>query len=99
MALTPLKGKGSITIETAVRSHLKPQPIGVPVAHVWLYCSVPFKSLGPRPDLDPDVVAALDDALDLDDPDNILEDDFVVKVTIKSGDQFIWVNLVLQICT
>lgn len=49
--------------------------------------------------MDPDVVAALDDALDLDDPDNILEDDFVVKVTIKSGDQFIWVNLVLQICT
>ncbi|XP_046857414.1 protein LTV1 homolog isoform X1 [Xenia sp. Carnegie-2017] len=34
---------------------------------------------GPRPDWDPDIVAALDDALDLDDPDNILEDDFVLK--------------------
>ena len=35
---------------------------------------------GPRPDLDPDVVAALDDALDLNDPDNVLDDDFVIKV-------------------
>ena len=37
---------------------------------------------GPRPDLDPDVVAALDDALDLNDPDNILDDDFVIKVVM-----------------
>lgn len=42
-----------------------------------------FKTLtGPRPDWDPDIVAALDDALDLDDPDNILEDDFVLKVGV-----------------
>ncbi|XP_043551232.1 protein LTV1 homolog [Chiloscyllium plagiosum] len=34
---------------------------------------------GPRPDLDPDIVAALDDDFDFDDPDNILEDDFMVK--------------------
>lgn len=39
-----------------------------------------FFILGPRPDLDPDIVAALDDALDLNDPDNILEDDFMLKV-------------------
>lgn len=39
-----------------------------------------FGFVGPRPDLDPDIVAALDDALDLDDPENILEDDFFVKV-------------------
>ena len=39
-----------------------------------------FDLVGPRPDLDPDIVAALDDALDLDDPENILEDDFFVKV-------------------
>ena len=39
-----------------------------------------FDFVGPRPDLDPDIVAALDDALDLDDPENILEDDFFVKV-------------------
>ena len=40
---------------------------------------------GPRPDLDPDVVAALDDALDLNDPDNILDDDFVIKVITIHG--------------
>ena len=40
---------------------------------------------GPRPDLDPDIVAALDDALDLDDPKNILEDDFVLKVGITES--------------
>ncbi|XP_068679814.1 protein LTV1 homolog [Montipora foliosa] len=41
---------------------------------------------GPRPDLDPDIVAALDDALDLDDPKNILEDDFVLKANEEDGD-------------
>ena len=40
---------------------------------------------GPRPDLDPDFVAALDDALDLNDPDNILDDDFVIKVIMIHG--------------
>mgnify|MGYP002803859257 CR=1 FL=1 len=34
---------------------------------------------GPRPDWDPDIVAALDEALDLDDPNNILDDDFILK--------------------
>ena len=33
--------------------------------------------LGPRPDLDPDIVAALDDDFNFDDPDNELEDDFI----------------------
>lgn len=32
---------------------------------------------GPQPDWDPDIVAALDDGIDLDDPDNILDDDFM----------------------
>jgi len=34
--------------------------------------------------LDPDIVAALDDALDLDKPENILDDDFILKVLDKS---------------
>ncbi|KAL7845489.1 hypothetical protein AOLI_G00236810 [Acnodon oligacanthus] len=34
---------------------------------------------GPRLDLDPDIVAALDDDFDFDDPENMLDDDFVVK--------------------
>jgi len=37
--------------------------------------------------LDPDIVAALDDALDLDDPENILDDDFILKVQ----DKFVWI--------
>ncbi|CAD7088232.1 unnamed protein product [Hermetia illucens] len=34
---------------------------------------------GPRPDWDPDVVAALDEDFDFEDPENQLEDDFVVQ--------------------
>jgi len=32
---------------------------------------------GPQPDWDPDIVAALDDDVDFDDPDNMLADDFI----------------------
>ncbi|XP_038673033.1 protein LTV1 homolog isoform X1 [Scyliorhinus canicula] len=42
---------------------------------------------GPRLDLDPDIVAALDDDFDFDDPDNILEDDFVVKAVAKGSEE------------
>lgn len=38
---------------------------------------------GPRPDLDPDIVAALDDDFDFDNPDNQLEDDFFEKIVGK----------------
>ncbi|XP_031417993.1 protein LTV1 homolog isoform X2 [Clupea harengus] len=34
---------------------------------------------GPRLDMDPDIVAALDDDFDYDDPENVLDDDFIVK--------------------
>ena len=34
---------------------------------------------GPLIDWDPDIVEALDEDFDLDDPDNILDDDFVLK--------------------
>lgn len=34
---------------------------------------------GPRPDLDPDIIAALDDDFDFDNPDNLLEDDFMLR--------------------
>ncbi|XP_066552885.1 protein LTV1 homolog [Amia ocellicauda] len=34
---------------------------------------------GPRLDMDPDIVAALDEDFDFEDPDNILEDDFILK--------------------
>ncbi|XP_051755445.1 protein LTV1 homolog [Ctenopharyngodon idella] len=34
---------------------------------------------GPRLDMDPDIVAALDEDFDFDDPENMLEDDFVIK--------------------
>lgn len=40
---------------------------------------IEFLSLrtGPRPDLDPDVIAALDEDFDHEDPENLLEDDFI----------------------
>ncbi|XP_027034825.1 protein LTV1 homolog isoform X2 [Tachysurus fulvidraco] len=42
---------------------------------------------GPRLDMDPDIVAALDEDFDFDDPENVLEDDFVVKANdVVSGD-------------
>lgn len=31
--------------------------------------------------MDPDIVAALDEDFDYDDPENILQDDFIVKAT------------------
>ncbi|XP_012579228.1 PREDICTED: protein LTV1 homolog [Condylura cristata] len=34
---------------------------------------------GPRLDFDPDIVAALDDDFDFDNPDNLLEDDFILQ--------------------
>lgn len=43
----------------------------------YLFCF--FNFLGPRLDFDPDIVAALDDDFDFDNPENILEDDFVLQ--------------------
>lgn len=40
---------------------------------------------GPRLDMDPDIVAALDEDFDYDDPDNVLDDDFVCKANSASG--------------
>ncbi|XP_068606830.1 protein LTV1 homolog [Brachionichthys hirsutus] len=40
---------------------------------------------GPRLDMDPDIVAALDDDFAYDDPGNVLEDDFMLKANSSSG--------------
>lgn len=40
---------------------------------------------GPRLDMDPDIVAALDEDFDYDDPDNILDDDFIIKANDVQG--------------
>lgn len=40
---------------------------------------------GPRLDMDPDIVAALDEDFDYDDPENMLEDDFIVKANCADG--------------
>lgn len=40
---------------------------------------------GPRLDMDPDIVAALDEDFDYDDPDNILDDDFISKANSAGG--------------
>uniref|UniRef100_A0A3B5QJ54 Protein LTV1 homolog n=1 Tax=Xiphophorus maculatus TaxID=8083 RepID=A0A3B5QJ54_XIPMA len=44
---------------------------------------------GPRLDMDPDIVAALDEDFDYDDPDNMLEDDFILKAN-RSDDDDEW---------
>nr|CAG4646376.1 EOG090X08PQ [Macrothrix elegans] len=41
---------------------------------------------GPRPDLDPDVIAALDDDFDYEDPENELEDDFMALANATPPD-------------
>uniref|UniRef100_A0A673GEM4 Protein LTV1 homolog n=1 Tax=Sinocyclocheilus rhinocerous TaxID=307959 RepID=A0A673GEM4_9TELE len=42
---------------------------------------------GPRLDMDPDIVAALDEDFDFDDPENMLEDDFIIKANdVMGGD-------------
>lgn len=40
---------------------------------------------GPQPDWDPDIVAALDDDIDFDDPENFLEDDFIQMANSESS--------------
>ncbi|XP_067633639.1 protein LTV1 homolog [Eurosta solidaginis] len=42
--------------------------------------------VGPRPDWDPDVVAALDEDSDFDNEENLLEDDFVMKAMADESD-------------
>ncbi|XP_060096510.1 protein LTV1 homolog [Heteronotia binoei] len=62
---------------------------------------------GPRLDFDPDIVAALDDDFDFDDPNNLLEDDFILNANkpgsieqekegyweSKSGDEDEWEDM------
>ncbi|XP_028914473.1 protein LTV1 homolog isoform X2 [Ornithorhynchus anatinus] len=40
---------------------------------------------GPRLDFDPDIVAALDDDFDFNNPDNLLEDDFILQANDPAG--------------
>lgn len=35
--------------------------------------------------MDPDIVAALDEDFDYDDPDNLLDDDFIAKANTACG--------------
>lgn len=42
---------------------------------------------GPRPDWDPDIVAALDDDFNYDDPQNELDDDFMEKAMGDEGNK------------
>ena len=43
-------------------------------------------AVGPQPTWDPDIVAALDDDFDFNDPENQLDDDFVVMAQKKGDD-------------
>uniref|UniRef100_A0A3B4XT47 Protein LTV1 homolog n=1 Tax=Seriola lalandi dorsalis TaxID=1841481 RepID=A0A3B4XT47_SERLL len=46
--------------------------------------------ISPRLDMDPDIVAALDEDFDYDDPDNILDDDFIVRAGDDDDDDDEW---------
>lgn len=60
------------------------------------YCSIFVFLLGPRLDFDPDIVAALDDDFDFDNPDNLLEDDFILQANKPTEEeegmeiQYVW---------
>ena len=43
---------------------------------------------GPRPDWDPDIVAALDDDFNYNDPENQLEDDFISMANAGDGQEY-----------
>ncbi|XP_028402641.1 protein LTV1 homolog [Dendronephthya gigantea] len=62
-------GKVSLPREVFASGHEEKEGI--------LNLAVPIS--GPQPDWDPDIVAALDDAIDLNDPENILDDDFILQ--------------------
>ena len=54
------------------------------------YCcviSILFLS-GPKLEWDPDVVAGLDEDFDFDNPENMLEDDFVTMANAAGNDQW-----------
>lgn len=63
------------------------------------YCSIFVFLLGPRLDFDPDIVAALDDDFDFDNPDNLLEDDFILQASKPTEEeegmeiQYVWLVL------
>ena len=40
---------------------------------------------GPQPDWDPDIVAALDEDFNFDDPENQLDDDFMLQANADGG--------------
>ena len=54
------------------------------IACIFIVCCN-FKLIGPQPDWDPDIVAALDDDFDVEDPDNLLDDDFIAKANAPLG--------------
>jgi len=43
---------------------------------------------GPQPDWDPDIVACLDDEIDMDDEDNFLQDDFIKMANAENMEDF-----------
>jgi len=54
--------------------------------------------LGPRPDWDPDIVAALDDDFKFDDPENVLEDDFIAAANAPVGEGEEFERLKTSLC-
>lgn len=49
--------------------------------------------------MDPDIVAALDDDFDFDDPDNLLEDDFILQANKPTGEEGVDLPYVWCFCS
>lgn len=49
--------------------------------------------------MDPDIVAALDDDFDFDDPDNLLEDDFILQANKPTGEEGMGLPYVWCFCS
>ncbi|XP_076441264.1 protein LTV1 homolog [Babylonia areolata] len=67
----------SMASTTASRLQLPSSVMGSAVERDVGLLNMAAASSGPKEDWDPDIVAALDDGFDFDDPDNALEDDFM----------------------
>ncbi|NXU63560.1 LTV1 protein, partial [Horornis vulcanius] len=65
-----VRGQQSRIVITS-EGHIEDEIQRIPVSSIF--------ANGPRLDFDPDIVAALDDDFDFDNPENILEDDFVLQ--------------------
>lgn len=72
------KKNGKISLPSLVFASIPEEDVGL------LNKAAPVS--GPRPDLDPDVVAAMEEDFDYDNPDNEIDDDFITLANADGSD-------------